>query len=230
MEIFKDTEEYKKWVDSQDWYQSIELKNGYKTPGKFPTYQRKAMFDQFDFTGKTVLDIGCNSGQYSIFAKERGAESVLGIDVLKKRVDQARTIALNEGNDINFEHRGIFELNTDKEKYDVVLCIAVLTEIADLFGAIEKIKSVTGDYALIELDIARPLLYLSRTKRWLLGTEGISRQKSLTEVRHSRTGGWVLSPTLAVLKKAFGDEFTVIEVPGGIRYDMIKVTRNKSDT
>ena len=37
--------------------------------------------DQIDFKGKTVLDIGCAEGFFSRYAMDRGAKSVLGIDL-----------------------------------------------------------------------------------------------------------------------------------------------------
>ncbi|MDZ4228350.1 MAG: hypothetical protein U1E54_03830 [Candidatus Levybacteria bacterium] len=50
--------------------------------GKRKTDQRvKEMgLDKFDFKGKTVLDIGCNLGIMSRYAKSMGAERVLGVD------------------------------------------------------------------------------------------------------------------------------------------------------
>lgn len=228
MEKFENKEQYDKWINSQDWYQTIVLKNGLKTPGRFPTNERFATFEKFDFKGKTVLDVGCNSGQYSFFAKQLGASEVLGIDVLEKRVNQARTIAINEDYDVRFENRGIFDLKDSDGKFDVVLCIAVITEIPDLFGAIGKLKQVIGEYALLELDLAKPLIYLSRSKNWLRGNKFLSRQQSIAEVRYSKTGGWVISPTLDMLKVAFGEEFEVVQEKGGIRYDLVRIRRIKS--
>ena len=40
-----------------------------------------------------VLDIGCNSGQYSFHAKNAGARTVVGIDVDEKRIYQAGMLA-----------------------------------------------------------------------------------------------------------------------------------------
>jgi len=40
-------------------------------------------FDTVKFSGKTVVDLGCNLGNYSIFASQRGAECVVGIDLDK---------------------------------------------------------------------------------------------------------------------------------------------------
>ena len=69
--LFKleNSEKYKEWLSNQDWYQTIHLKNGLVTQGKLNTDSRLKWFDQFDFSGKSVLDIGCNSGQYSFHAK-----------------------------------------------------------------------------------------------------------------------------------------------------------------
>ena len=41
-EIFKieNLEEYKRWINSQDWYQKIHLKRGITTPGKLNTDSR----------------------------------------------------------------------------------------------------------------------------------------------------------------------------------------------
>ena len=100
-------EEYKKWISDQDWYQTIHLKNGLATTGKLNTDTRIDWFSQFDFSDKTVLDIGCNSGQYSFHAKKAGARSVTGIDVDEKRIYQAGMLAINEGIDVNFHLAGI---------------------------------------------------------------------------------------------------------------------------
>ena len=46
-----------------------------------------------DLTGKSVLDIGCNGGFYSIEMKRRGAARVLGIDFDDDYLAQARFAA-----------------------------------------------------------------------------------------------------------------------------------------
>jgi SAM-dependent methyltransferase len=38
-------------------------------------------FSSIDFSGKTVVDLGCNFGFYSILAKQKGASHVLGMDL-----------------------------------------------------------------------------------------------------------------------------------------------------
>ncbi len=221
--LFTTKEEYKGWIDSQDWYQTIELQNGLVTPGRFPTHKRIPALKTVDFEGKSVLDIGCNSGQNSLLAKAQGASKVVGVDVDARRLKQAGILARNEGLDVTFLNRSIFDLND--ERFDVVLCIAVLTEIPNFFEAVEKLKRVIGDYALLELDLAKPLLYLSFSKHWLRGHRNLSRRAAVSEVRELGDGRWVISPSFKVLQALFGDGFQLRRRKGGIRYDLVEVRR-----
>ncbi|WP_035040411.1 methyltransferase domain-containing protein [Desulfovibrio sp. X2] len=52
-----------------------------------------------DFTGKNVVDIGCNLGHFSFLAAEHGAASVLGIDMDEEVVACARVLARLRGAD-----------------------------------------------------------------------------------------------------------------------------------
>jgi SAM-dependent methyltransferase len=224
MAIFTNKDEYKKWIEREDWYQTITLPSGLITPGKVPTQLREPLFDSIDFKGKTFIDVGCNSGQYCLMAKARGARAVTGIDVQAKRIAQARVIAENEGLDVTYEERSIFD--TDNfGRFDILFCIAVLTEIQDTFGAIEKLKNLIGKYALIELDIAKPVLYASLSTRWIKGYPDRPRRTAVTEVREIRGGKWAISPSLDVLRAVFGKEFKITSKGKGIRYDVIEVVR-----
>uniref|UniRef100_A0A6M3LFQ2 Putative methyltransferase n=1 Tax=viral metagenome TaxID=1070528 RepID=A0A6M3LFQ2_9ZZZZ len=71
---------------------------GQKRDGWFPRYQqidgvrrgkrklasRMAAFDPADFAGKSVLDLGCNLGQMSLYAFQCGATRVLGVEYDKE--------------------------------------------------------------------------------------------------------------------------------------------------
>ena len=225
MAIFKDKGEYKKWILSDDWYQTIILPSGLRTPGKVQTQLREPLFDAIDFKGKSFIDIGCNSGQYCFMAKERGADKVVGVDINTKRIAQARTLAENERYDITFEEKSIFEISTS-EKFDILFCIATVTEIQDFFGAIEHLKKLIGKYALIELDLARPIVYASYSRFWLRGYPKLSRRTAIAEIRQIKTGNmWVVRPSFDVLKAVFGDEFKLTKKDGGVRYDLVEVVR-----
>ena len=78
-----------------------------------------------DLTGKTVLDIGCNGGFYSIEMKRRGAERVLGIDHDEQYLEQARFAGEVLELDIEFRKMSVYELPQLREKFDVVLFMGV---------------------------------------------------------------------------------------------------------
>src|SRR5438874_4689138 len=68
------------------WFHNIDL-NGVQTApnhflGDYPNIKwrnfKHAVPD--DLSGRTVLDVGCNAGFYSIEMKKRGADRVVGID------------------------------------------------------------------------------------------------------------------------------------------------------
>ena len=70
-------------VKEIDWMHTIDLGNGIVTPGKWPVNPRiVAAFDQIDFRGKKVLDVGTCNGLWSFEAERRGASEIHSIDYL----------------------------------------------------------------------------------------------------------------------------------------------------
>src|SRR5437763_14268603 len=91
------------------WFHNLDL-NGVRTApahflGDYPAvkWRRFAGAIPTDLAGRTVLDIGCNAGFYSMEMKRRGAARVLGIDSDEHYLEQARFAV--DGNDIDFEFR-----------------------------------------------------------------------------------------------------------------------------
>src|SRR5918912_1598243 len=88
------------------WFHNIVL-NGVATApnhflGDYPSVKWKSFSDAIprDLTGKTVLDIGCNGGFYSIEMKRRGAERVLGVHFDEDSLAQARRAAQETAPDL----------------------------------------------------------------------------------------------------------------------------------
>ncbi len=81
------------------WFHNIDLKGVKTAPDHFLGDYPSVKFDAFkhaipaDLTGKSVLDIGCNGGFYSIEMKKRGADRVVGIDSDEDYLKQARFAA-----------------------------------------------------------------------------------------------------------------------------------------
>ena len=225
-EIFKieNLEEYKKWISDQNWYQTIHLKHGLVTSGKLNTDSRISWFDEFDFSNKTVLDIGCNSGQYSLNAKKAGAQTVVGLDINENRIYQARMLALNEGIDVDFHVAGIDDA-TDFGKFDIVICIAVVTEVENVLKALRSIRDITKKTAILEMELARPLIYVSSNKDWWKKDPKVSRRGRVAEMHRHKHAGWVMRPSLEMVLEIFGDDFKLSYLGKGLRYYKIVLNR-----
>ena len=67
-----------------EWFHNMNLGGVYTAPhhflGDYPNIKWKRFEHRIppDLRGKTVLDIGCNAGFYSIEMKRRGADRVVG--------------------------------------------------------------------------------------------------------------------------------------------------------
>ncbi|KFF13331.1 SAM-dependent methyltransferase [Chryseobacterium soli] len=72
-----------------------------------------------DFTGKTMLDLGCGFGWHCRYAIENGAKSVTGIDLSEKMLEKAREINHLEG--IEYERKALEDVRYPTEKFDIIL-------------------------------------------------------------------------------------------------------------
>jgi 23S rRNA U2552 (ribose-2'-O)-methylase RlmE/FtsJ len=115
-----------------------------------------------DFLGKTVLDIGANSGALSIHAHRLGATSIHAVDVQVPLVEFISAVAKLHKLPIKVERRALFDLNAREHAADVVCFMEVLHWIVDQGGsvarAIEHVASLTRDTLYIETpwDIHEP--------------------------------------------------------------------------
>src|ERR1044071_6997534 len=114
------------------WFHNLDL-GGVKTApdhflGDYPAikWQRFSSALPADLRGKSVLDVGCNAGFYSIQMKQRGADRVVAIDTDEKYLQQARFPAKVNGADIEFRELSVYRVGELKEKFDLVLFMGVL--------------------------------------------------------------------------------------------------------
>lgn len=127
------------------WFHNLDL-NGVRTApnhflGDYPAFKWRAFSDRIpaDLTGKSVLDIGCNGGFYSIEMKKRGAERVLGVDYDERYLAQARFAAEVCGFDIEFRKLSVYDVALLREQFDVVLFMGVLYHLRHPLLALDLI-------------------------------------------------------------------------------------------
>jgi tRNA (mo5U34)-methyltransferase len=104
-----------------------------------------------DLAGKSVLDIGCNGGFYSIEMKRRGARRVVGIDHDADYLAQARFAADVLGLDIEFHRLSVFDVALLGERFDVVIFMGVLYHLRHPLLALDLIRAhVAGDMLIFQ--------------------------------------------------------------------------------
>jgi tRNA (mo5U34)-methyltransferase len=114
------------------WFHNMDLCGVRTAPqhflGDYPAFKWRSFAASIprDLRGRTVLDIGCNAGFYSMEMKRRGADRVLGIDFDDEYLAQARFAAEVNGLDIEFRRLSVYDVAQLGEKFDVVLFMGVL--------------------------------------------------------------------------------------------------------
>ena len=214
--------EYESWAESQQWYQAIELRNGYVTKGNDFEGLRGEFLSGIDYKGKRVLDVGCNSGKYALAAKAAGAAEVIGVDVNKNRLEQARMIAMNESLDVTFLNKGI-EGIAELGQFDIVICIAVLTEVENVIGGLRALASCLKGKAVIEMGLAQSVLSISKNRSWWRADTDVSRLGRTGEFQRHTHAGWVVYPSLEIVCDIFGREFKVTYLGHGPRYELLEI-------
>ena len=143
------------------WFHNLDLEGVRTAPGHFlgdyPAVKWRRFADTIssDLSGKSVLDIGCNAGFYSIEMKRRGAKRVLGIDTDDGYLRQAHFAAGINNVDIEFRHLSVYDVGSLREDFDIVLFMGVLYHLRHPLLALD----------LIHEHVARDLLVFQSIQR-----------------------------------------------------------------
>jgi tRNA (mo5U34)-methyltransferase len=139
------------------WFHNLDIDGVATAPDHFLGDYPRAKFRRFehalprDLTGKSVLDIGCNAGFYSLEMKRRGAARVLAIDSDDRYLSQARFAAEVAGADIEFRKMDVYDVGSLRERFDLVLFMGVLYHLRHPLLALDLVRRhVVGDTMLFQ--------------------------------------------------------------------------------
>lgn len=133
----------------QPWYHNFNL-GGVLTNPAHPEYpeSRWRLIEPHiprDLTGKTVLDLGCNAGYFSIQMRKRGA-SVMGVDVTPWSIQQAKFVAKYYDLEIQYKVENIYEfLLKNRRGFDYVLFLGLFYHLRYPLFALDKISEITRE-------------------------------------------------------------------------------------
>jgi tRNA (mo5U34)-methyltransferase len=137
------------------WFHDMDLGGVRTAPDHFlwgypeQKWKRFAHAVPQDLSGKSVLDIGCNAGFYSLEMKRRGADRVLGVDFDDRYLEQARLAAEVRGADIEFRKLSVYDLAALGERFDLVLFLGVLYHLRHPLLALDLIWEHVADDLLL---------------------------------------------------------------------------------
>lgn len=139
------------------WFHNLRLRGVQTAPNHFLGDYPEIKFAQFreaipkELTGKTVLDIGCNAGFYSLEMKRRGAAEVIGIDTDEHYLRQARFAAEIEEVDVEFRRMAVWDVAELGKRFDLVIFMGVLYHLRHPLLALDLIhEHVAKDLLLFQ--------------------------------------------------------------------------------
>ncbi|MEN3377071.1 MAG: tRNA (mo5U34)-methyltransferase [Hyphomicrobiales bacterium] len=139
------------------WFHNLDLNGVHTAPGHFLGDYPAVKWRKFssaipaDLTGKSVLDIGCNAGFYSLEMKRRGAERVLGVDTLDEYLAQAQFAAEISELDVEFRKLSVYDVSSLHETFDIVIFMGVLYHLRHPLLALDLIHDhVTRDVLIFQ--------------------------------------------------------------------------------
>ena len=151
----------------EPWFHCIDLGDGIRTKTQSaigepvehpqPTWKAVQVCTPDDLSGKSVLDVGCNAGFYSIEMKRRGAARVLGVDSQRDLIRQAQFVRRVLGADVEYERRSVYDLDPiQMGQFDVTLALGLIYHCKHPVLALEKLFAITRELLVIETAVYPP--------------------------------------------------------------------------
>jgi tRNA (mo5U34)-methyltransferase len=129
------------------WFHDLDL-NGIRTApdhflGSYPLGLWEVIKHAVpeNLEGRTVLDLGCNAGFFSIEMARRGAERVLGVDYDERYLEQARlAIQVAGARNIELRHLSVYDVAELGERFDLVVFMGVFYHLRHPLLALDLVR------------------------------------------------------------------------------------------
>lgn len=123
-----------------------------------------------DLAGKSVLDLGCGYGWHCKYAAERGAKSVLGIDLSEKMIREANE--KNAGPNIAYRVCGLEDYEYPADSYDCVISNLVFHYVEDIDALFKKVCVTLKTGGVFLLNIEHPVFTAGVNQDWVYHSNG----------------------------------------------------------
>lgn len=158
------------FYDKQSFFEKysemLRSKEGLKGAGEWPTLEKMLP----DFTDKRVLDLGCGYGWHCIYAAQKGASAVLGIDLSEKMIQEATR--KNKCDKIEYKVLGIEDYDYPAQSYDIVISSLALHYVEDLAPVFAKINNTLVAGGTFVFTMEHPVFTAYGSQEWFYNEEG----------------------------------------------------------
>jgi len=106
-----------------------------------------------DYQGKSVLDVGCGTGEYTSWYASRGAR-VTGIDLSRTSLERAKAYALSYGlSNVAFERMSALDLRFPDNSFDLTYSMGVLHHTTNPFQGFCEMVRVTRPGGIVIVSV-----------------------------------------------------------------------------
>lgn len=117
-----------------------------------------------DFTGKRVLDLGCGFGWHCQYAAAHGAQSVLGIDLSAKMLNEAHR--LTNAPQVEYRQMAIEDIDFAADSFDIIISSLAFHYVQSFADVVAKIKTILVDGGSFVFSVEHPIFTAQGTQDW----------------------------------------------------------------
>src|SRR5262245_10334239 len=143
------------------WYHNVVFAPGVMSNPSNPDYpaSRLRFLEPVipkSLEGKSVLDIGCNSGFFALEMKKRGAARVVAVDIMPHLLAQARFASHWFDLPLELYECGAYDLPALGWKFDIIVFVGVLYHLKHPLYALEQIASICNETMFFQSVVRGP--------------------------------------------------------------------------
>jgi SAM-dependent methyltransferase len=144
--------------------------NGLAGAAEWPSLQAQIP----DLQSLRVVDLGCGYGWFCRWAREQGAQSVLGIDVSERMLERAGTMTSDPG--ITYRRADLERVDTDSllgaGQFDFAYSSLALHYIENLSGLLAALHRALAPGARFVFSVEHPIYTAPAQPGWSVDAEG----------------------------------------------------------
>jgi SAM-dependent methyltransferase len=123
-----------------------------------------------NLNGKRILDLGCGFGWHCRYAVEQGAESVVGVDISQKMLEEAK--AKTKSDRIRYVCMPIEEINFPEAAFDVVISSLAFHYIPSFGDVVSKVSGCLVSGGEFIFSVEHPIFTAQGTQDWHYDEQG----------------------------------------------------------